>query len=123
MSQSNKTLFAALAGKPKLSVVTSLLFVGLSVPILIGILLFIYYKNSGEVALIRDRDVVRTRQESVESAEAFINPIESTLRLLAAMAAAEPGLFRTEASRELLYQAVVSSNQIDAVYATFEDGY
>jgi len=39
------------------------------------------------------------------------------------MAAADPALFRTEESRELLYRAVTSSEQIDAVYASFEDGY
>ena len=72
---------------------------------------------------IRDREVAQTRQVSVESSQEFINPIVGTLRLLAGMAAADPGLFRTKASRELLYRALTSSEQIDAVYASFEDGY
>jgi adenylate cyclase len=42
------------------------------------------------------------------------------------MAAAEeatPGFFRSDASAKLLYQALISAPQIDAVYASFEDGY
>ena len=53
----------------------SLLFVGLSVPILILILIFTYYKNSAEIISIRDREVAQTRQVSVESSQEFINPI------------------------------------------------
>src|ERR1700737_304975 len=123
MRGSNTNFLAASLGKPKLSVVMSLLFVGLSVPILILILIFAYYKNSAEIISIRDREVAQTRQVSVESSQEFINPIVGTLRLLAGMAAADPGLFRTKESRELLYRALTSSEQIDAVYASFEDGY
>jgi hypothetical protein len=119
----NKNFLAASLGKPKLSAVMSLLFVGLSVPILTLILIFTYYKNSAEIISIRDREVAQTRQVSVESTQEFINPIVGTLRLLAGMAAADPDLFRTKASRELLYRALTSSEQIDAVYASFEDGY
>jgi adenylate cyclase len=99
------------------------LFVYLSVPILILILLFSYYENSAEIGSILDREIAKTQQLSVDDAEDFINPIASTLRLLAGMAAVDPELFRTEESRELLYRAVTSSEQIDAVYASFEDGY
>src|SRR3984893_7358407 len=123
MRGSNTNFLAASLGKPKLSAVMSLLFVGLSVPVLILILIFTYYKNSAEIISIRDREVAQTRQVSVESSQEFINPIVGTLRLLAGMAAADPGLFRTKESRELLYRALTSSEQIDAVYASFEDGY
>ena len=115
MRGSNTNFLAASLGKPKLSAVMSLLFVGLSVPVLILILIFTYYKNSAEIISIRDREVAQTRQVSVESTQAFINPIVGTLRLLAGMAAADPDLFRTKASRELLYRALTSSEQIDAV--------
>ena len=39
------------------------------------------------------------------------------------MAAADPGYFRTEQSRDLLYRALTSAAHIDAVYVSFEDGY
>jgi hypothetical protein len=86
-------------------------------------LLFSYYENSAEVASILDREIAKTRQLSVDDAEDFINPVANTPRLIAGMAAADPALFRTEESRELLYRAVTSSEQIDAVYASFEDGF
>ena len=123
MDRSNANVLAASLGKPKLSGVMSALFVALSVPILIFILLFSYYENSAEIASILDQEIAKTRQLSVDDAEDFINPIANTLRLIAGMAAADPALFRTEESRELLYRAVTSSEQIDAVYASFEDGY
>ena len=46
-----------------------------------------------------------------------------TLRLLAEIAASDPSLFKTEPSRELLYRALISTDQIDAIYVSFEDGY
>ena len=45
------------------------------------------------------------------------------LRMLAEVAASNPGYFRTEESRNLLYRALISADQIDAVYTSFEDGY
>jgi len=45
------------------------------------------------------------------------------LRLLASAAAADPAFFRTEPSRDFLYQAVTAAPQIDAAYVSFEDGY
>src|SRR5262249_21347415 len=47
----------------------------------------------------------------------------STLRLIAEVVAADPAVFRTERSRELLYRALTSAEQIDALYVSFEDGY
>jgi len=108
---------------PKLSAVMSLLFVCLSVPILIFILLYNYHANSVAIASTLREDVAKTDQASIENAENFIQPVASTLRLLAAMAASDPALFRTEQSREVLYQALTSAPQIDAVYVSFEDGY
>ena len=46
-----------------------------------------------------------------------------TLRLLAGIAGADPNYFRNEASAELLYRALTSAEQVDAVYVSFEDGY
>ena len=39
------------------------------------------------------------------------------------MAAVDPAYFRTEASADLLYRALISGEQVDAVYVSFEDGY
>jgi class 3 adenylate cyclase/ABC-type nitrate/sulfonate/bicarbonate transport system substrate-binding protein len=110
-------------GTPKLSAVMSVLFVGLSIPILIFILLYNYHRNSAAIVSMLHEEVAKTQQSSIENAENLIRPVASTLKLLAGMAAADPAFFRTEQSQELLYRALTSAPQIDAAYVSFEDGY
>ena len=57
------------------------------------------------------------------SAQDLIEDTEGPLRFLAELASADPGYFRTEQSRDLLYRALTSAAHIDAVYVSFEDGY
>jgi adenylate cyclase len=113
----------AALGTPKLSVVMPVLFVCLSIPILIFILLYNYHINSVAIGSTLQEDIAKTNQASIENAEDFIQPVASTLRLLAAAASADPAFFRTEQSRDFLYQALTSAPQIDAAYVSFEDGY
>ncbi len=101
----------------------SLLFIGLSIPILIFILIYNYNKNSAGMVSILNEAVSQTSQASVERTESLIDDTESPLRFLAEVAAADPGYFRTEQSRDLLYRALTSATYIDAVYVSFEDGY
>ncbi len=115
--------FKAALGTPKLSAVMSVLFVCLSIPILIFILVYNYHANSvAIISTLRD-DIAKTNRASVESTENFIQPVASTLRLLAAAAAADPAFFRTEPSRDFLYRALTAAPQIDAAYVSFDDGY
>ena len=113
---------AALA-TPKLSAVMSLVFVCLSIPILIFILLYNLQKTSAAIMSNLHEQVATTRLASIENAQNLINPVATTLRLLAGAAASDPALFRTEQSRELLYRALTSADQIDAIYVSLEDGY
>jgi adenylate cyclase len=99
------------------------LFVCLSIPILIFILVYNYQRNAAAMVSTLDEAVASTSQVSIESAENFIHPVGETLRLLAGFAGADPNYFRTEASAELLYRALTSAKQIDAAYVSFEDGY
>ncbi len=43
--------------------------------------------------------------------------------MVAEMAGDDPGFFRTEKSRDVLYQALASAPEIDGIYVSFEDGY
>ena len=113
----------ATMGRPRLSLIMSLLFIGLSIPILIFILIYNYNKNSAGMVSILNEAVVQTSQASVERTESLIDNTESPLRFLAVVAAADPGYFRTEQSRDLLYRALTSATYIDAVYVSFDDGY
>ena len=108
---------------PKLSAVMSLLFVSLSIPILVFILVYNYHKTSAAIFATLHDEVAKTRLATIESVQNLIQPVGTTLRLLAEVVASDPAAFRTEQSRELLYRALTSAEQIDAVYVSFEDGY
>jgi class 3 adenylate cyclase len=103
--------------------VMSLLFIGLSIPILIFILIYNYSKNSAAIVSALNEAVIQTSQAGVERTQLLIESTESPLRFLAEVAAADPGYFRTEESRDVLYRALISAPHIDAVYVSFEDGY
>jgi adenylate cyclase len=114
---------AAMLGRPKLSAIMSLLFVCLSIPILLFILAYNYYMQSAAIMSTLRADVAKTKQAGIENSENLIRPVESTLRLLAESAGSNATFFKTEQSRELLFRALTSAAQIDAVYVSFEDGY
>src|SRR4030095_10291134 len=67
--------------------------------------------------------VAQTSQAALERTENLIESTESPLRFLAEVAAADPGYFRPEPSRDLLYRVLTSAAHIDAAYVSFEDGY
>ena len=106
-----------------LNAVMSGLFVLLSIPVLIFILLYNYHQNSAAMKATLSEAVAKAKQVSIEDAQNLINPVAATLSLLAATAADNPETFKNEESRELLYQALTSAKQIDAAYVSFEDGY
>jgi class 3 adenylate cyclase len=110
-------------GRPRLSLVISLAFIGLSIPILIFILVYNYSKNSAAIVAALNDAVIQTSQAGVERTQQLIESTESPLRFLAEVAAADPTYFRTEQSRDVLYRALTSAAHIDAVYVSFEDGY
>jgi class 3 adenylate cyclase/ABC-type nitrate/sulfonate/bicarbonate transport system substrate-binding protein len=109
--------------RPRLSLIMSLLFIGLSIPILIFILIYNYSKNSAAIVSTLNDAVVQTSQAGVERTQELIESTESPLRLIAEVAADDPNYFRTEQSRDLLYRALTSAAHIDAIYVSFEDGY
>src|SRR5258708_36712782 len=74
------------------------------------------------VSILNDA-VAQTSQAGVERTQDSIESTESPLRFIAEVAAADPGYFRAEPSRDLLYRALTSAAHIDAVYVSFEDGY
>jgi ABC-type nitrate/sulfonate/bicarbonate transport system substrate-binding protein len=113
----------ATMGRPRLSLIMSLLFIGLSIPILIFILIYNYNKNSAGMLSILNDAVAQTSQAGVERTQDLIENAESPLRFLADLAAADPGYYRTEQSNDLLYRALTSGAYIDAAYVSFEDGY
>jgi adenylate cyclase len=110
-------------GKPKLSAIMAALFVGLSIPILIFILAYNYYKTSQMIIATLHDEVTKTRQASIEDVDNMIHGVAGTLQVVSQVAASDPAFFRTEDSRDVLYRAVASADEIDAAYVSFEDGY
>src|SRR6195952_2356783 len=115
-------LFATM-DRPKLSLIMSLLFIGLSIPILIFILMYNYSKNSAAIVSTLNDAVFQASQTGVDRTQDLVENTESPLRFLAEVATADPAYFRTEQSRDLLYRALTSAVYIDAIYVSFEDGY
>lgn len=109
--------------RPKLSAIMAGLFVGLSIPILIFILLYSYYRNSEAIIAILHEDVAKTSRASMENVEDMIGGVAATLRLLAEVTAANPDFLRTGRSNDVLYRALTTAAEIDAAFVSFEDGY
>ena len=99
------------------------LFVLLSIPLLIFILAYNYWQNSATINATLNDVVAKTKRASIDDAQSLINPVAATLELLASVAAEDPETFKKEESRGLLYKALTSAPQIDAVYVSLEDGY
>jgi class 3 adenylate cyclase len=108
---------------PKLSAIMAGFFVCLSIPILIFILVYNYHRNSETIIATLHADVAKTRQVSIENVEAMIRGVAGTVGLLAEVTAADPSFFRTERSREILFRALTTAEEIDAAVVSFEDGY
>jgi adenylate cyclase len=95
----------------------------LIVPVLVFILVFGHHRNSLAIRTILDEQIARTQENSIKTADNLIRPVASTLQVVSQAVAADPTFFKTEGSRELLYQGLISADQIDSFYVTFEDGY
>jgi class 3 adenylate cyclase/ABC-type nitrate/sulfonate/bicarbonate transport system substrate-binding protein len=112
-----------IVGKPSLNVVMSALFVCLSIPILIFILVYNHQKNSEAIISMLQEQIAKSRSATMDSIDNLMRGVGGVLGLLADAAGAQPAFFRTEASRDALYRVLTSSTQIDAAYVSFEDGY
>jgi len=98
-------------------------FVVLSIPVLIFILLYNYHRNSQLIIATLHDEVAKTSRASIENVEAMVGGIAATLRLIAAMTAANPEFFRSDDSNDVLFRALTTADEIDAAFVSFEDGY
>ena len=73
-------------------------------------------------SILQER-IVHSQENSIKAADTLIQPVAGTLKVVAEMVAADPGFFKTDGSRELLYQSLISAEQIDGFHVSFEDGY
>src|SRR4029077_5170854 len=106
-----------------LSTVITIGLAMLIVPVLVFILVFGHRRNSSAILNIMQEHIARTQENSVKTADGLIRPVAGTLQVVSEVVAADPNFFKTDRSRELLYQGLISAEQIDAIYVSFEDGY
>ncbi|HEY4166187.1 MAG TPA: adenylate/guanylate cyclase domain-containing protein [Reyranella sp.] len=106
-----------------LQVSIAAIFVLLILPALGLVIAFSYHQNARNLRSLSDRFIDRARDEAITATTNFLAPVGATLRLVAEMAGTRPGFFRSEDSRNVLYKALTSADQIDALYVSFEDGY
>jgi adenylate cyclase len=92
-------------GALRLSAVMSALFVLLSIPVLIFILVYNYRQNAAAINATLNEVVANTKQASIENAQSMIHGVAATARVLAEVGAADPAFFRTEQSRQILFLA------------------
>jgi class 3 adenylate cyclase len=107
----------------RLQISISAIFALLIIPALGFVIAFSYYENLKNLSVISDRFIDRARDDAVMMSHDLLDPVAATVRVVAEVAASNPALFRTEQSRNVLYAALNSAVQIDAFYASFEDGY
>lgn len=107
----------------RLQLSISMLFMILILPVLVLIMTYSYYANSRSLISLGNTQIERAKDDSIYVATNLLEPVAGTLRIIAEVAASNPGYFRTEQSRDLLFQALTSADQIDAIYTSFEDGY
>jgi len=107
----------------RLQVSISAIFALLILPALGAIIVFSYYENVRNLNNVAQRSIDRARDEAIGMGADFFEPVAATIRLVAEVATTRPDFFRTEESRNILYDALISAPQIDAVYTSFEDGY
>ena len=87
------------------------IFVYLSIPILIFILAYNYYRISEVMLATLKDDVAKARQGSIENVERLVENVSGTLRLLAAMVAVDPDFFRTDQSGSILFRTLTSNSR------------
>jgi class 3 adenylate cyclase len=109
--------------KIKLQLIIALLFAAVILPTFLVILSYDYSENSRNLLSLSRIYIRRASDQSISVATELLEPVAAALRIIAEVAASNPGYFRTEQSSNLLYQTLISAEQIDAIYTSFEDGY
>ena len=109
--------------KLSLSTVITLGLAVLIVPVMVFILVFAYWQNSTSIHTLLDDRIKRSQQNSRKSAENWVHSVAGTLKVVSEMVAAYPDFFKTEGSCEVLYQGLISAEQIHGIHVSFEDGY
>ncbi len=92
-------------------------------PLFAFVLAFGYSRNSLAIHNMLQELITRTQKNSIKTADDLTRPVASSLKVVSEVVLIDPTFFKTEKSRDLLYNSLISAAQIDALYVSFEDGY
>ena len=112
-----------LRGTITLQAIITMVFALLILPALAIMIGFSFYENVRNLTALSNRFIDRASQDARELSSNLLQPVAEALRLMAGAEETTPGFFRSDESSNFLYDALISAPQIDAVYATFENGF
>jgi adenylate cyclase len=107
----------------RLQVSISVIFTVLIIPALASVIAFSYYENLQNLRAVSEKFINDSRDNAITASTDLLDPVAATVRVVAQVAGSLPAFFRSEESRNVLYAALTSAPQIDAIYTTFQDGY
>jgi len=109
--------------KLRLSTAICTALILLVLPGFVFVLAFSYQRNRLASLRILADSIQRSQFTSIKQSQSYLQEPSKAISLLANFAVYQPHLFREPAGPELLYQGLISADQIDALYISFEDGY
>jgi hypothetical protein len=112
-----------LRGSVALQAIITLVFALLILPALAIVIGFSFYQNVTNLTALSNRFIDGASQDAREMSEHLLQPVAEAVRLMAGAEETTPGFFRSDESSNFLYDALISAPQIDAVYASFENGF
>ena len=108
---------------PALAAALMVIFGLLTIPGLLMVLAIFYYESVESIEGALNKQVEEAQAETVRIVDDFIQPVVSTLTVMAEIAALAPEQFRDERSQSLLYKGLTAAGQIHSISITFEDGF
>ena len=106
-----------------LQAIITVIFALLILPALAIVIGFSFYENVNNLTALSNRFIDRASQDAREMSGNLLQPVAEAVRLMAGAEETTPGFFRSDESSNFLYDALISAPQIDAVYASFENGF
>ena len=106
-----------------LQAIITMVFALLILPALAIVIGFSFYENVNNLTALSNRFIDGASQDAREMSEHLLQPVAEAVRLMAGAEETTPGFFRSDESSNFLYDALISAPQIDAVYASFENGF
>ncbi len=109
--------------KLRLGWVLVLGFATSSVLLIIGILAYGYRRNQAAISANLDAQLARDTARHIHQIGEVVEGVATAASILGAAVEAAPALFHTEQGDGVIWRAVASAFQIDALYVSFDDGH